>query len=227
MRDVLVIAAHPDDEVLGCGGTLLKRIKQGDRVHCVVLGEGLTSRRETRAETTREELEELHQCFKRVGKFMGFSMHQHCDLPDNRIDTVALLDVVKIVESVVAKMRPDVIYTHFENDLNVDHRLTFQAVITACRPSHKHTVKEIICFETPSSTEWMSSSSSPTFKPNMFVDVSDTLDKKIEAMALYESEVRNFPHPRSAQALRIRAEYWGLVAGCSYAEALQIVRKLD
>jgi len=146
-------------------------------------------------------------------------------LPDNRFDTVPLLDVIKIVEDLIVRLQPEVIYTHYRGDLNIDHVITHRAVLTATRPQTSQPVKEIYAFEVPSSTEWSFDQFSP-FQPNVFVDISATLKLKQEAMALYESEARPFPHPRSSEALRAIAQRWGSVVGFGSAEAFELVRSL-
>jgi len=139
------------------------------------------------------------------------------------MDSVDLLDIVKIVEKFINIYQPEIIYTHHSGDLNIDHRLTYQAVMTATRPMQDQCVKEIYTFEIPSSTEW---SFDYSFKPNIFVDISDMIDLKLQALNCYESEMREFPHPRSPEAIRVNALRWGSVVGCNYTEAFCLVRKV-
>ena len=226
MARILVVASHPDDEILGCGATVLKRIKGGDEAYALVLGEGITARYKHREEAPKEELSELDTKFKKVTKKIGFKEACHLSFPDNRLDGVDLLDVTKAVQEYVELVKPDVIYTHFENDLNVDHRVCFQAVLTVCRPgSLEYPVKQIFSFETPSSTEWVSPGREQ-FKPNHFEEVGEFLEGKIEAMELYESESRSYPHPRSPEALRTIAKRWGIQAGLKSAEAFMLIRSI-
>jgi LmbE family N-acetylglucosaminyl deacetylase len=147
-------------------------------------------------------------------------------LPDNRLDTVPLLDIVKIVEGLVEGIKPEIIYTHHGGDLNIDHGVIHRAVLTATRPLAGQPVQEIYAFEVPSSTEWAFQRLEPAFRPNVFVDVSWTLEAKIAAMQCYETEVRQFPHPRSPEALRALAMRWGSLAGCAAAEAFELVRSI-
>jgi LmbE family N-acetylglucosaminyl deacetylase len=147
-------------------------------------------------------------------------------LPDNRFDSVPLLDVVKMVEQIIERWRPEAVYTHHGGDLNVDHRILSQAVLTATRPGQRNSVRDVYMFEIPSSTEWAFQQLSPAFRPNVFVDISATLDTKLKGMQEYESEVRKFPHPRSSEALRAIAQRWGSVAGCKAAEAFELVRSI-
>ncbi len=227
MKKVLVIAAHPDDEILGCGGTILKRVAKGDKVYSLCLGEGISSRYLKRELVKKEKLTSLHDCYIKAAKLMGFKKSWLNKFPDNRFDSVDLLDIIKVIEKVKKEIKPQIIYTHFENDLNIDHRITFQAVITACRPVSEESVKEIYSFETPSSTEWTSSHSGENhFRPNVFVDIKGTIDKKINIMKVYKSEIKKYPHPRSLKALRIVAQRWGIVCGLKYAEGFILVRKV-
>jgi len=149
------------------------------------------------------------------------------DLPDNRFDTVPLLDIVKIIEELVDRLKPQVIYTHHGGDLNIDHVLVHRAVLTATRPAGgADAVKHIRTFEVPSSTEWAFGQFPPAFRPNIFVDVSGTLEVKIRAMEIYESEKRVFPHPRSPEALRAIARRWGSTVGRDAVEAFELVRSV-
>ena len=226
---VLVVAAHPDDEVLGCGGTIVRRAQDGDEVHIAFLGEGITSRCSRRDDNDSELSElvrELKTCSERVASLLGARSLEMLGLPDNRFDSIPLLDVVKIVEGLVESLNPDVIYTHHGGDLNVDHLVTFRAVLTATRPIGPEAVGEIYSFEVPSSTEWAFQRFEPAFRPNVFVNINESLAAKVEGMSLYESEARPFPHPRSPEALRAIARRWGSVVGLEAAEAFELVRAI-
>lgn len=223
---VLVIVAHPDDEVLGCGGTIARLVREGHDVYIAILGEGLTSRFEEREKANQALLEALHTCGRQVAGLLGAKNLFMYSLPDNRFDTVPLLDVIKIIEGMVEKLEPQVIYTHHPGDLNIDHQVTFRAVLTATRPTPGCPVREIYAFEVPSSTEWAFQRISPIFRPNVFMDISTTLEAKIQAMQTYTSEVRSSPHPRSPEALRAIARRWGSVVGCEYAEAFELIRSI-
>jgi LmbE family N-acetylglucosaminyl deacetylase len=223
---VLVIAAHPDDEVLGCGGTAARLVREGHEVHFAILGEGMTSRHAQRADAEQSQLTRLHQQAHTAAAQLGVKNVVLHKLPDNRLDTVALLDVVKIVEDLVDRVQPEVIYTHHAGDLNVDHGVIHRAVLTATRPVAGQLVLEIYAFEVPSSTEWAFQRIEPAFRPNVFVDITRTLEAKIGAMECYETEARKFPHPRSPEALRALAARWGIVVGCAAAEAFELVRSV-
>lgn len=225
-NQVLVVAAHPDDEVLGCGGTVARLAQEGRAVHIAIMVEGITSRHAQREQADAKQLSRLHQQAHAAAAKMGAKDVVLFRLPDNRLDTVPLLEVVKLVEGLVEKLGPRVIYTHHPGDLNVDHGVINRAVLTATRPGAGGAVQEIYAFEVPSSTEWSFHQLAPAFRPNVFVDIADTLEKKIDAMACYDSEIRNFPHPRSPEALRANATRWGSVAGCEAAEAFELVRSI-
>jgi LmbE family N-acetylglucosaminyl deacetylase len=223
MMTILVVAAHPDDEILGCGATIA-RFSASHDVRIAILGEGITSRSEI-GETDRE-LRALHEHAQAAGRIVGAGSVEVGALPDNRFDTVPLLQIVKSVEELVDRLRPEIVYTHHPGDLNIDHVLTFRAVLTATRTMRGCPVRELLTFEIASSTEWAFQQLQPPFRPSVFVDVSATIERKLEAMATYEGETRPFPHPRSAEALRAQARRWGAVVGMEYAEAFEAVRIL-
>lgn len=223
---VLVVAAHPDDEVLGCGGTIPRLAKDGHETYVALLGEGVTSRYEKRNEADKKLIEELQTRSHEVGRYLLAKEVFSFSLPDNRFDTVPLLDIVKMVENLVDKLQPDVVYTHHGGDLNIDHQIVHRAVLTATRPLKSCPVKEIYTFEVPSSTEWAFQQLEPSFHANVFVDIAETLEIKVQAMQFYTSEARSFPHPRSPEALRAIAHRWGSMVGLEAAEAFQLVRSL-
>lgn len=223
---ILVLAAHPDDEVLGCGGTIARLAQEGHDVFIAILGEGITSRYRAREEASHDLIEALHDRSRQVAKALGAKNLFLYGLPDNRFDTVPLLDVIKIVEELTANLRPEVIYTQHGGDLNIDHQILFRAALTATRPMKGSTVRTVYGYEVASSTEWAFQQFSPSFQPNVFVDIAGTLASKIEAMQVYESEARAFPHPRSPEALAAQARRWGAAVGFEAAEAFQLIRDL-
>lgn len=224
MKKVLVLAAHPDDEVLGCGGTIARRSRDGDDVHIAILGEGITSRFQNREEADLTELERLHERSREAGRIVGATQVSLFGLPDNRFDSIALLDIVKIIEGLIDGLEPSVVYTQHGGDLNIDHNLLYRATLTATRPMADCPVRELYAYEVASSTEWAFQKFEPAFRPNTFVDISETLESKIAAMEVYESEARAFPHPRSPEALRAQAQRWGSASGLHAAEAFELVR---
>lgn len=226
MKSVLVIAAHPDDEILGLGGTLKKHVNEGDDVNCIILGEGLTSRKDKRCDTQYIKINSLQADAKRSGEIIGFKKMVFEKLPDNRFDSVDLLEVIKCVEKHIESFNPDIIYTHFYGDRNIDHQITFEAVMTACRPLGENKVTEIYSFETPSSTEWGVPGNNKVFQPNVFVDIDGTINDKLEAMKCYVSELKEYPHPRSLKSLETIAERWGTVVSKKYVEAFELIRMI-
>lgn len=220
---VLVVAAHPDDEVLGCGGTIALHTSAGEAVHICILGEGATSRTIKRELASAAEVQTLRDQAAAVADLLGAKDVRLLGLPDNRFDSVPLLDIVKLVEERVTDTRPRVVYTHHSDDLNIDHRITHDAVLTATRPIPGQVVQELYAWESPSATEW-SFRRSGAFAPNVFIDISATLDRKIDAMRRYAGEIRAFPHPRSPEALRAAAIRWGSVGGLAAAEPFELIR---
>ena len=227
MNRIMVIAAHPDDEILGCGATIAKHIINNDEVHVLILAEGLTSRDDMRNRRGKEkEISQLKHMADEANKILGTTSIQLMDFPDNRMDSVDLLDVVKVVENEVNDIKPEIIYTHHGNDLNVDHCITHQAVFTACRPEPSAIIKKIYCFEVPSSTEWQPPLNNSPFMPNTFVDISDTLEKKLAALKSYTSEMKPWPHSRSIRAVEYLARWRGASVGFKAAEAFALSRNL-
>jgi LmbE family N-acetylglucosaminyl deacetylase len=225
--NILVVAAHPDDEVLGCGGTIARRAADGDDVYIAIFGEGITSRYADRADAQQELLTALHGDSRRVADQLGARDLFMYNLPDNRFDTVPLLDVVKIIEELVDRLKPEVIYTHHGGDLNIDHVVLHRAVLTATRPVGGSPVRSVYSFEVASSTEWAFGQYGGAFRPNVYVDIATTLERKITAMEAYESEARPFPHPRSPEALRAIAQRWGSQVGLQAAEVFELVRSIE
>lgn len=224
--NVLVVAAHPDDEVLGCGATIARLANEGQDVHIAIIGEGFTSRSATTQDTNADQVKLLRQQAQAAASLLRAKDVVFFKLLDNRLDTLPLLDVVKLIEDLVEKLQPEVIYTHHPGDLNIDHSVVHRAVLTATRPMPGQPVRDIYAFEVPSSTEWAFQRVEPAFRPNVFLDVSATLEIKIQAMSCYKSEVRKFPHPRSPEALRAIAARWGSVVGFQAAEAFDLVRSV-
>lgn len=229
-KQLMLVVAHPDDELLGLGATMHKLInEQQCNIHVVILGEGITSRADSRdTKLWEKELATHRENIKNAQAAIGYHSVSIYDFPDNRFDSVALLDIIKVIEKEKSKFKPEVIFTHHGGDLNIDHQRTFEAVITACRPMAHEQVKTIITFETPSGTEWQASTDPRHFVPNLFFSVSkENVEAKIIGMESYEFEKRPYPHPRSPQALNIQAQRWGVAVACEYAEAFCIVRHID
>lgn len=217
--NVLIIGAHPDDELLGVGGTVAYHVDRGDIVTLAVVCEGVSMR------YAPERHAEVRAQTALAASILGVADVEIGQLLDQRLDTLPVSDVAAAVEAIVKRCTPAVVYTHFPGDLNRDHRIVAEATMIACRP-YASTVAELLFFETPSSTEWGAIGVSPAFQPNVFVDITATLDRKINAMACYTEEVREYPHPRSLESLRVRARAWGATVGCEAAEAFVAARIL-
>ena len=229
-KKIMVVVAHPDDELLGLGATMNKLIEEYNiTTHLVILGEGITSRSDSRdVEKWKSELETHKQNIYNAQKAIGYHSVSIHDFPDNRFDTVALLDIIKAIEKEKQAFSPSVVFTHHGGDVNIDHQRTFEAVITACRPIKEEVVKTILTFETPSGTEWRASSDPKQFIPNLFIEVSEkNIEAKIKGMESYEFEKRQYPHPRSPEALKIKAQNWGITVGVNFAEAFCLIRMIN
>ena len=224
-KSVLVVAAHPDDEVLGCGGTIAKLSKRGFKVNVIFISDGVSSRSMTKKKYLIQLRNRQKSCL-RACKILGLTKPIFYNLPDNALDSVPLLNIVKIIEKHISKIKPEIIFTHFYNDLNIDHQIVNKAVITSCRPQRKTSVKTLLFFEIPSSTEWQGSKSKNIFNPNWFEDIDAELNLKIKALKAYKNELRNWPHPRSIKGVKALATWRGASAGFGAAEAFILGRKI-
>lgn len=222
MTSILVVAAHPDDEVLGCGGYIAARVKSGDEVVVTFLSDGVTSREENLGIS---EIETRRHAARSAAKVLGVKDVSFGDFPDNKLDSVPVLEVIKTIESVIRRVQPSIVVTHFGGDLNIDHRIVNQAVVTSCRPTSGQCVKQIMFFEIPSSTEWQVPNEGEAFVPNWFEDISQTLELKVQALKMYEHELREWPHPRSVKAVEHLAHWRGASCGVDASEAFVLGRR--
>ena len=223
MKSILVVAAHPDDEVLGCGGYIANQVWSGDEVFVTFLSDGVTSRQ---GNLGLQEIESRRNAARLASKVLGASDVSFGDFPDNKLDAVPLLEIIKSIEAVVERVRPQIVLTHFGGDLNIDHRIVNQAVLTACRPTVDQVVKQIMFFEVSSSTEWQVPTEGEAFVPNWFEDISQTLELKVKALLMYEHELREWPHPRSVKAIEHLAHWRGASCGVDAAEAFVLGRRI-
>lgn len=221
---VCVVAAHPDDEVLGAGGAITKHIDAGDEVTVLILGSGLSARLDSPEALQSGDLAELHTHAHAAAKIMGVTDFRLLDFPDNRFDSVALLDIVKAVEEVFDSVEPEMVYTHHPSDLNIDHQRTVAAVLTASRPQPGVSVKRILAMEVPSATGW--GDPAETFAPTVFLDIENELERKVQAMAAYDTELREFPHARSLESIEAKARAWGAQVGLKAAEPFVLLREV-
>lgn len=220
-NSILVVVAHADDETLGCAGTIAKHIAEGDKVSIVFMTDGVSSR----DHCGQQQEFERNSAMDNAMKTLGVKHYQCFDFPDNQMDSVPLLSIIKTIESLINKLKANIIYTHFAHDLNIDHKITHQAVMTACRPIKGSSVQEIYSFEVLSSTEWQSISQ-PSFRGQYIVDITQYWPKKEQALLCYQEELRDFPHSRSLPCIEALATLRGASHGFSKAEAFQVERIL-
>lgn len=216
---VLIVAAHTDDEALGCGGTIARHVAEGDMVYAVFMADGVSSR----TQADQNDLVNRNIAAENARKILGIRENFYLGLPDNRLDSLPLIEVIQHLESIIRKLQPNIIYTHHHGDLNIDHRITHQAVLTACRPIPGSSVQGIYAFEVMSSTEWSTPMAEP-FVPNHYVDISRQLDMKLAALRAYQLEMRETPHSRSIEHLAHLARHRGYAVGIEAAEAFITVR---
>lgn len=227
MKKVLIVCAHPGDEVLGCGGTIALHRLKGDSVKVMILGDGWSSRISTH-EKAREaiDLDVLEKKGHESLSILGTDDVQYLRFPDNRFDMVSMLDLVKEIERVKGSYAPELVYTNSPFDLSVDQEKTCRAVVTAFRPQPGERCRQIFAFEVLSSTEWNLSEQRGGFSPNYFVNIESVLAKKIEAFARLDSELRTWPHPRSREGVEFHARTRGALAGVRAAEAFMLLYQL-
>jgi len=212
---VLVIAAHPDDELLGCGGTVALHVNNGDRVKALIMCEGESLRGIVQSN------ENMSHC-DQAAKVLGVEEVIKVGLSDQKLDTLTLTEVITPIEKVVAEFQPNIVYCQYGGDVNRDHELLFKAVLVATRPTVE-SIEEVLAFDTASSTEWAYPRS---FVPDTYVDISSTIETKLEAMACYETELRDYPHPRSLKALKYKAHGWGNQSCLDLAEVFMSIRRV-
>ena len=221
-KKILIFAAHPDDEVIGCGGTIAKLKKNGNEIFVCFLADGESSRN---VKNLNELIKKRKKAAKKSAVILGIKELFFCDLPDNKLDTVSRLSIVKIVEKYISFIKPHTVFTHFYEDLNIDHQIVSKAVITACRPEKKNPVKKLLFFEIPSSTDWQISNKKKNyFNPNWYEDISKTKNLKIKAFKAYKDEIRKWPHPRSLKGIVSLMQLRGATSGFKFAEAFVLGR---
>lgn len=217
---ILIVAAHPDDEILGCGGTILK-LKEKNDINVIFMTNGVSARGKNKISEKRRK----NACLK-LFKYLNIPKPEFFNFPDNQLDRAPLLKIIKKIEKRINLYKPDTIFTHYSNCLNIDHRKTFEAVNTACRPINKISVKKILSFEIPSSTDW-ALFHGKNFQPNYYIDISKFLNEKINLIKFYKDELRNYPHSRSVKSIKSLASYRGVSSGVKYAEGFYLNRYLD
>ena len=222
---ILILAAHPDDEVLGCGGTIAKMANDGYIIHVAFMADGVFSREASTADQALG-LTARRSAAKKACVILGVQSVSFGEFPDNRMDAIPLLEIAKAVELLIVEHQPEIVFTHHAGDVNIDHRRLHEAVVTACRPQNNHPVKTLLFFEVASSTEWQLPGSAPAFLPNWFIDISTTLHRKLSALEVYEDELRPWPHPRSLKGVKYLAHWRGATIGFDAVEAFMLGRKI-
>ena len=220
MNKILVICAHADDETLGLGGTLCNHVKKGDTVHVQIFADGESARLKS---DTKIKIRQ-NQAIK-AAKELEIKKIEFLDYPDQQLDIIPLKDLAKKIENKMDKFSPNIVYTHYWGDVNQDHRRMFEATLIACRPTPNSSIKQLLCYETPSSTEW--GNPFKNNQPTRFVNIEKFIERKIKAVANYSGEIKPFPHPRSKKAIKNRAMFWGSSIGIKYAEAFYVVREIE
>lgn len=219
---VLVIVAHTDDEALGLGGTIARHVDNGDKVYAIAMTDGVTSR----SDHGDTHVEHRLRVAREAAALLGFTWLEGGNFPDNAMDGIPLLNVVRIIEAAKALVKPTCIYTHSSADLNIDHRIVCQATLVAFRPQPGEIWREIRAFEVPSATDYGHGSVTATFAPNLYVDITATWEKKRGALKAYSVEMRAAPHSRSLEGVETLAMYRGSQVGLWKAEAFEVVRKV-
>ncbi len=218
-KRVLVVAAHPDDELLGLGGALARHASQGDRVMSALVADAGTARYDD------EAIQAVRANALEANGRLGVAEMRFAGLADQTLDTLPILEIIRWIEALMDDFKPHIIYTHHRGDINRDHTVVHEATLTAARPYSAPYVERILCYETPSATEWSGPYNEASFVPNIYVDITAHLETKLHATAAYLSELRPYPHPRSLEALRVRASFWGSVIGAKAAEPFMLVRE--
>lgn len=226
MKKVLVIAAHPDDEVLGTGGTIAKLVNDGATVDVLIVTDGSSAQyrdSDHLAEIIEAKKKETRNC----ADVLGVHDIYYGELPDMKLDTTPHIRINQVIEDVIDKVQPDAVFTHFWGDVNCDHQNVYKSTLVAVRPVMGQVVKELYCYRVPSSTEWTPNKADTMFMPNYFVDIEQYAEQKYKAIACYSTELREYPHPRSVQYLRENDKVVGLRVGLLAAEEFVLLRKLD
>jgi len=226
MKRVLIIAAHPDDEVLGMGGTIAKLVKEGNVVDVLIVTDGSSSQyrdSDHLAEIIEAKKKETRNC----ADVLGIRDIYYGELPDMKLDTTPHIRINRVIEDVIDKVQPDSVFTHFWGDVNCDHQNVYKSTLVAVRPVLGQVVRELYCYRVPSSTEWTPNKADTMFMSNYFVDIQEFTEQKYNAFACYSTELRDYPHPRSVQYLRENDKVVGLRVGMFAAEEFVLLRKLD
>ena len=213
---ILVLAAHPDDEILGCGGTIKKYSQKNFICKTIFFSDGESSRVITDKNKVNRKIDQRKNQAKKAGKIIGSKHIDFLNFPDNKLYKIDFLKIVQIIEKNISEFKPNKIFTHYYDDLNIDHSIISKATITACRPAKYSFLKELIFYYEPSSTDW-NFSSKEAFKANYYEDISKQFSHKYSAIKCYKNEIKK-KHPRSLESIKSFSRYNGSIIGCDYAE---------
>ncbi len=219
---VLVIAAHPDDEVYGMGGTIAKLCKQGHDLYVLILTEGCSAQYKDQPHLIEEKKNQAYE----ANAILGVKKVVFGDLPDMKLDTLEHLEINAVIEEAIRELEPEVVYTHFYGDVNKDHRCVFESTMVAVRPVHSQCVREVYCYQVPSSTEWAANVAQSIFIPNVFEEISEYYDKKQDSILVYSSEIRDYPHPRSLKVVELYDSALAKRNGLELSEGFMLIRKV-
>ena len=228
IKKILIIAAHPDDEVLGCGGVIAKESDDGNKVKVVILATGKSSRYKDAPLNIAGEIEELYKEATAALSILGVHPNDVVfgNFPDQKLDTIPILDIIHFLKDIIQDYKPDIVYTHHAGDYNIDHRIVFDASVFVCRPYHgEYYPQELYSFEVLSSTEWAYQCKNP-FNPTVVIDIKNQIDRKKQAILAYKSELREYPHPRSDKGVENLAMKRGNEVSKEYAEAFELIRRI-
>jgi len=218
---VLVIGAHPDDEVLGAGGTIARLAAKGHEVNAVLVCESSSPRYGNQMIPVLKEKAEMS------AKILGMKEVVFYDFSNVRTNSIPMRDIKQAITESLDRFRPNWIFTHHRADVHVDHQIVFKATMEAARSFGKCFVEQMLCYEVPSSTEWAPPFPDTAFLPNVFYDIGETIGQKTKALSVYKSELREYPHPRSLKAIYTYARRWGLRVGLhSYVEPFELIREI-
>ena len=218
---ILILVAHPDDETIGCWGTIHKHFKNKDKIFAVSFTDGVGSRNTGNQNKIRRKKQSI-----KVSKILGFNWINQYSLPDNSLDQIPILKIIKKIEKIKKEINPDIVYTHSKYDLNIDHRIIFQSTLTAFRPQPKDNSVEIRCMEISSATDYGDQMNFKSFKPNLFVNIKKFWKKKQDSLAVYKEELRKYPHSRSIKAIKNLSMYRGSQVGMEMVECFEVIRKV-
>ena len=217
---ILVISAHPDDETIGAGGTILKHVDQGDSVYWCVVTQGYSP------PWTEETLKKAKEQIKKVQKAYGIKEVFRCGFPTVKLNTVPYIELSSSLQKVVDQVKPEIVYVTPRSDINLDHRIVYECVLVACRPLPGSSVRRILSYEICATTSFGLPAGINGFNPTVFIDISKYLNEKLEIMKLYETELCPYPHPRSLEGIKLFAEERGLSVGLKAAERFELIREL-